>query len=156
MCIVLFYIHICPFILIVFVLVQLLWWPNLPSGMNKIIHLYLSKVTLIEYLVVYISCAKKKWERCLPKRCTKSCNRSNLLSSFFTFVPISAPPFSLSSLISSLPSGLWPPSSEWHEDGICSKPIPPAWPLHTATLCWQPNHLLKGTKCCLRQLFPIL
>lgn len=66
------------------------------------------------------------------------------------------PPFSLSSLISSLPSGLWPTSSEWHEDGICSKPIPPAWPLHTATLCWQPNHLLKGTKCCLWQLLLIL
>lgn len=44
-------------------------------------------------------------------------------------------------------SGTWPPSSEWNQDGLCSKPFPPAWPLHTTTLCWQQNHLLQGIQC---------
>lgn len=47
-------------------------------------------------------------------------------------------------------SGTGPPSSEWNEDGLRSKPFPPAWPLHTATLCRQQNHLLQGIECVLR------
>lgn len=47
-------------------------------------------------------------------------------------------------------SGTGPPSSEWNKDGLRSKPFPPAWPLHTATLCWQQNHLLQGIGYVLR------
>lgn len=64
--------------------------------------------------------------------------------SFFCFLSTS------STLSSPVLSGTGPPPSEWNEDGLRSQPFPPAWPLHTATLCWQQNHLLQGIECVLR------
>lgn len=53
-------------------------------------------------------------------------------------------------------SGTGPPSSEWNEDGLRSKPFPPAWPLHTATLCRQQNHLLQGIECVPRYYLSVM